>query len=157
MRAFIHSRLAPFKHASFRRYFLVQTLSMIGTWSHDLARAWIVVEMMGKAAALGLLMLSVALPTLILILQGGVLVDKLEVRRLMMATRATLAVSAVTLAALTEFGEIQLWHLLVFGFLEGVSWPLILLLSRPCGCGWSLEMTSSRPLPLCPPISTWRE
>ena len=119
MRAFIHSRLAPFKHASFRRYFLVQTLSMIGTWSHDLARAWIVVEMMGKAAALGLLMLSVALPTLILILQGGVLVDKLEVRRLMMATRATLAVSAVTLAALTEFGEIQLWHLLVFGFLEG--------------------------------------
>ncbi|MCB0386111.1 MAG: MFS transporter [Bdellovibrionales bacterium] len=119
MNAFLHSRLAPFKHSSFRRYFLVQTLSMIGTWSHDLARAWIVVEMMGKAAALGLLMLSVALPTFVLILQGGVLVDKLEVRKLMMVTRATLACSAIALAALTEFGTIQLWHLLAFGLLEG--------------------------------------
>ena len=119
MHPFLYSRLAPFRHASFRRYFLVQTLSMIGTWSHDLARAWIVVEMMGKAAALGLLMLSVAVPTFVLILQGGVLVDKIEVRKLMMLTRAILAVSALTLAALTEYGNIQLWHLLIFGFLEG--------------------------------------
>ncbi|MCB0362512.1 MAG: MFS transporter, partial [Bdellovibrionales bacterium] len=59
---FVANRFSPFKHSSFRRYFLVQTISMIGTWSHDLARAWIVVEMLGKAAALGLIMLSVALP-----------------------------------------------------------------------------------------------
>jgi len=120
MFSFFYSRLSPFRHSSFRRYFLVQSLSMIGTWSHDLARAWIVVEMMGKAAALGLLMLSVSLPTFVLILQGGVLVDKLEVRRLMMLTRGILAILALILAMLTEWGNLQLWHLLVFGFLEGV-------------------------------------
>ncbi|MCC7405997.1 MAG: MFS transporter [Bdellovibrionales bacterium] len=120
MIAFIHSRLAPFKHLSFRRYFMVQTLSMIGTWSHDLARAWIIVEMMGKAAALGLMLLAVALPTFLLILQGGVIVDKLEVRRVMFTTKAILACSAIALAAITEFGHIELWHLLVFGILEGL-------------------------------------
>jgi MFS family permease len=121
---FLATRFSPFKHASFRQFFLVQTISMVGTWSHELARAWIVVEMLGRAAALGLLMISVALPASFLILQGGVLVDRLEVRRVMIITRSILAISSLILAALTEFGHIQLWQLIVFGIIEGTVMSL---------------------------------
>lgn len=124
MLKFVTTRFSPFKHASFRRYFVVQTISMIGTWSHDLARAWIVVEMLGKATALGIIMLSVALPATFFILQGGVLVDRLEVRRVLFITRSILAVSSLVLAALTEFGHIQFWQLIVFGLIEGVVMSL---------------------------------
>lgn len=121
---FVANRFSPFKHSSFRRYFLVQTISMIGTWSHDLARAWIVVEMLGKAAALGLIMLSVALPASIFILYGGVLVDRLDTRKVMITTRSILAISSLALAALTEFGNIQMWQLVIFGFIEGTTMSL---------------------------------
>ncbi len=115
----ISSRLSPFRHQDFRRFFFVQTLSQVGTWSHELARAWIVIEIMGKAGALGMLMLAMALPAFLLILQGGVVVDRSDVRKTMMLTKALLAASALILAFMVEFTQIQFWHLLVFAMIEG--------------------------------------
>ncbi len=115
----LSSRLSPFRHQDFRRFFLVQTVSQVGTWSHELARAWIVIEIMGKAGALGLLMLAMAVPAFFLILHGGVVVDRSDVRRTMMLTKGLLAASALTLAFMVEFTQIQLWHLLVFALIEG--------------------------------------
>lgn len=120
MNQLLQSRLAPFRHKSFRRFFAAQTLSLTGTWSADLARAWLVISQFGNATALGGLMLATAIPGILLILHGGVLVDRIDVRRLMIATKAALGVIALTLAALTEFGHLQYWHLLIFAFLEGV-------------------------------------
>lgn len=119
MLIFLKSRLAPFKHRDFRYFFLAQTLSLAGQWSHDLARSWIILELMGKASALGVLLVATAIPSLIFILQGGVLVDRVNVKRIMMMTKGVLAVSAFVLAFLTEFSEIKFWMLLVFGMIEG--------------------------------------
>ncbi len=116
----LRSRLAPFKHVAFRRFFIAQTLSLSGSWASDLARAWIVVSQFGSATALGGLMLASALPGLFLMLHGGVLIDRVDVRRLMIITKTLLGFITLGLALLTEFGHIAYWHLLVFGFLEGV-------------------------------------
>jgi len=115
----LRSRLAPFKHTAFSRFFAAQTLSLTGSWAADLARAWLVVSQFGSATALGGLMLATAIPGLFLILHGGVLVDRVDVRRLMIITKTLLGFIALALAVLTEFGHIAYWHLLVFGFLEG--------------------------------------
>lgn len=114
------SRLKPFSHSNFRRFYFVQTLSTIGKWSHDLARAWIIVEMFGKAGALGTLLLATAVPSLFFILYGGVLVDKINVKGIFMVTSAFIGVASLVLAALVEYSEIQFWHLLVFGVIEGL-------------------------------------
>lgn len=120
MRDLLLSRLAPFKSGNFSRFYFVQTLSSIGKWSHDLARAWIVVEMFGKAGALGTLLLATAIPSMIFILYGGVLVDRVEVKRVFMATSFFLAVASMALAGITEFAQIEFWHLLIFGVIEGL-------------------------------------
>ncbi|MCB0410952.1 MAG: MFS transporter [Bdellovibrionales bacterium] len=111
--------MAPFRHRNFRYFFLVQTLSLSGQWSHDLARAWIVLELLGKASALGFLQMSIAIPSLIFILQGGILVDRANVKGIMMLTKCLLGVSALILAALTEFSEVKFWMLIIFGLIEG--------------------------------------
>ncbi|MCB9024676.1 MAG: MFS transporter [Bdellovibrionaceae bacterium] len=116
----LKSRLTPFQHKAFRNFFFVQALSLIGSWSHDLARAYIVIEMMGQAGALGSLMLAGAIPSLLLMMQGGVLVDRIDNRKLMMITKCILAVMSLALAFITEFSNIQLWQLLVFAIIEGV-------------------------------------
>ncbi len=119
MHQFLSTRLRPFQHVAFRRFFLVQTISLVGTWAHDLARAWIVLNLMGQAGALGSLLLATALPGLVLSLQGGVLADRFDVRRIMIATKTLLALLSLTLAFVAEFANIQMWHLLVFGIVEG--------------------------------------
>ncbi|MCB0391889.1 MAG: MFS transporter [Bdellovibrionales bacterium] len=115
----LKSRLTPFKHTAFRNFFIVQSVSLIGSWSHDLARAYIVIEMMGQAGALGSLMLAVAIPSLFLMMHGGVLVDRIDARRLMIFTKSLLAIASLILAFVTEYADIKMWHLLLFCFIEG--------------------------------------
>lgn len=119
MLKFFKNRFSPFKHRNFRYFFFVQTLSLTGQWSHDLARTWIILELMGKASSLGLLQLAIAIPALLFILHGGVVVDRSNIKKIMMVTKAILAVSAFALAYITEFPTIEFWMLLVFGVLEG--------------------------------------
>lgn len=120
MREIIKSRLSPFRNASFRNFFIAQTLSMIGSWSHDLARSWIIAEATGSSGALGNLNMAIAVPCLFLILQAGVLVDRTDVRKVIQWTKSILGVACLGLAALTEFGHLEVWHLLVFAVIEGI-------------------------------------
>src|SRR5689334_3412978 len=107
MREMLRARFAPFKNPDFRNFFLAQTLSLIGQWSHDLARSWIIVAATGSSGALGNLNLAIAVPCFFLILQGGVLVDRADIRKLIQGTKTLLGLSAIGLAFLTEFGTLQ--------------------------------------------------
>ncbi len=121
MRELLQSRLAPFKHKDFRRFFFVQSLSLIGTQSHELARAWIVVEMLKSATALGSLYMAIAIPSLFLILYGGVIVDRADVRKILLVTKVILAIAATTLAFAVEFTEPQFWYFLLYAIIEGLT------------------------------------
>ncbi len=120
MSELIKTRLAPFRNKSFRHFFIAQTLSMVGSWSHDLARSWIIAEATGSSGALGNLNMAIAVPCLFLILHAGVVVDRTDVRRVIQWTKTLLGVAALILAAITEFSHLQVWHLLVFGVVEGL-------------------------------------
>ncbi len=121
MSNFFSSRFRPFYNRNFRLFFVVQLFSMIGTMSHDLARSWIVIELLGKASALGTLQMSSALPSVLMILQAGVIVDRSDVRVIMMATKSFLAIVALGLAVITAFYHVEFWQLLVFGIIEGLT------------------------------------
>lgn len=119
MRELLKTRLAPFRNSSYRHFFIAQTLSLIGTWSHDLARSWIIAEATGSSGALGNLNMAVAVPCLFLILQAGVLVDRVDVRRLMQWTKSIMAIASLALAFITEFSQLHVWHLILFAVVEG--------------------------------------
>src|SRR5919198_6056531 len=54
-------------------------------------------------------------------LVGGVAADRFPRRRVLITTQSTLSVSAAVIAALTLSGLLQIWHLLAFGFIQGVA------------------------------------
>ena len=116
----LRARLAPFRNPHFRNFFLAQSLSLVGAWSHDLARSWLIIEATGSSGALGNLNMAIAVPCLFLILQGGVLVDRADVRRLILWTKSLLGISALILAALSEYSTLHVWHFMVFAVIEGV-------------------------------------
>lgn len=116
----IKMRLAPFRNRSFRHFFIAQTLSMVGSWSHDLARSWIIAEATGSSGALGNLNMAIAVPCLFFILQAGVIVDRSDVRRMIQWTKSLLGIASLILAAITEFSHLEVWHLLIFGVVEGI-------------------------------------
>ncbi len=116
---FLKNRFSPFKHRDFRLFFFAQSVSLIGVLAHEMARSWIIVDMMGRATDLGTLNLALAVPSLLLMPYGGFLVDRINVRSLMISTKALLALLSLGIAYVVEFNQIQMWMLVGFAITEG--------------------------------------
>lgn len=118
MRDFFVNRLSPFRSQNYRRFFMAQSMSLIGSMAHELARAWLIIQIMGDAQSLGLNLLLTALPGLYFIPKGGMLVDRRDVQKIMTQTKSVLGVMSLILAVLAFKGYIEFWHLVLYGLIE---------------------------------------
>lgn len=106
---------------NYRRYFLGQSVSVIGTWMQRVAQDWLVLTLTGSGVALGI---STALqfgPMLVLGLWGGAVVDRVDRRRLIIGTQAVQAVLAAALAVLTLTGLVELWMVYALALALGLT------------------------------------
>jgi MFS family permease len=108
------------KHRNFRLYFASHAVSFAGTWMQQIAAYWLVLELTDSPLAVGGLALAQLLPVTLLGLLVGQLIDRVDVRRLLLVTESTLAGVALTLALLTLTGAVEVWHLYALGALQGV-------------------------------------
>jgi MFS family permease len=80
---------------NFRLYFFGQALSLVGTWVQQVAMSWITYRVTGSAFMLGLIAFSGQIPNLLLAPVGGLLADRLNRRKLLVATQVVaMAVAA---------------------------------------------------------------
>jgi len=84
-------------------------------------RGYLVYQITGRESALALIMLSVALPMLVVAPIGGVIADRVDKRTLMIW--AQVAVFALNLinTVLIAMGVIEFWHLMVLSTLSGIA------------------------------------
>jgi MFS family permease len=106
--------------------FLVgQFISVIGTWMQNTAQPYLAYRISGRPLDLGLIGFASTLPTLLLALPAGVLVERWDKRRTVIIFQSFMAVQAFGLAALTFSGRIQIWHIgllaLIFGIASAVE------------------------------------
>src|SRR5215212_10911960 len=94
---------------NFRMFFIGHAVSVIGTWMQRVAQDWLVLQLSDSAVAVGVATALQFLPTLLLGLWGGVLVDRWDRRRTIMATQAVSAILAAALAVVTLTGIVELW------------------------------------------------
>ena len=80
---------------------------------------WLIYEITGSALSLGYIGLATGIPPIILNLAGGVAADKMDQRRLIVVTQLVIAGLIVALGVITSMGLVEMWHLLVIGFLTG--------------------------------------
>jgi len=94
---------------NYRLYMTGQVISMIGTWMQSVAQAWLVLKLGQSGTALGLVAAAQFLPVLLLSPWGGLLADRFDKRRILLATQAGLGVLAVLLGVLTVTHSVRLW------------------------------------------------
>jgi MFS family permease len=100
--------------------FLVgQFISLIGTWMQNTVQPYLAYRMTGSAFDLGLIAFSATLPTLLLALPGGVLVERMDKRKVVILMQVIEMVQAFLLAYLALAGRIQIWHLISLSFVLG--------------------------------------
>jgi MFS family permease len=118
------NRFNPFRvlvtHANFRRFWVGQTLSLVGTWMQSMALGWLALELSNNAFIVGLVSAAGSLPILLLSLHAGVLVDRSDKLKLVKIAQTLLLMEAVLLWWLTWTGHINIPMLLVLALFGGV-------------------------------------
>jgi MFS family permease len=105
--------LSSLKHRDFRLLFFGTSLSHAGDFIQAMAQSWLVWTMTGSPFLLGLVGFCQALPRLLLGAVGGAIVDRVERRRLLIATQVSAMIQAFLFWALVYFEQIQFWHVLI--------------------------------------------
>lgn len=75
----------------------------------------------GRPLDLGLIGFASTLPTLIIALPAGVLVERLDKRKTVITMQAVMLVQAFLLGILTLTGKIQIWHIALLAFILGCA------------------------------------
>jgi len=110
---------ASLRHRNYRLFFSGQVVSVTGTWMQRVAQAWLVFQLTHSPVAVGILALAQFLPFSIFGLFAGVLVDRVDARRAVIATQATAMALASLIAALALSGVVQAWQVYLVAFLMG--------------------------------------
>lgn len=105
----------------FTLFWVGQFVSLTGTWMQATTQPYLAYELTGRPFDLGLIGFAATLPTLFLALPAGVLVERLDKRKTVIALQAIMMLQALTLAALTLTGMVQLWHILVLALILGTA------------------------------------
>lgn len=116
-----HATFASMSIPNYRRYTAGQAISLIGTWMQTVAQSWLVLTLTHSATAVGFAVALQTIPVLLLGPYAGVVADRVDKRRLMIALQSMMGVLALALGLLTITGVVQAWHVYVLAVLLGLN------------------------------------
>ncbi|MBO0790362.1 MAG: MFS transporter [Ktedonobacteraceae bacterium] len=116
----IPSSLRPLTHKNFGFFWLGAFLSSVGFWIQSVGQGWQVLKLTNSPLLLGLVSFASLAPNMILSLFGGVMVDRLNRRTVLLVTQMVYMSTALVLGILTSLGMIAVWHILVVAVMNGI-------------------------------------
>lgn len=117
------ARVTTFTSLRTRNYlwfWLGMVASFAGLQMQIVARGWLVYEITGSPLALGLVSAAFGVPILLFSLFGGVVVDRVQKRNLLIVTHAFNGIITLFIAILITTGAIQVWHLMAAAVFTGI-------------------------------------
>ena len=112
---------AAFAVPNYRRYYGGQSISLIGTWMQMTAQSWLVLSLTHSATWLGLVVALQTLPVLVLGPYGGVIADRVDKRKLMVALQTAMGAQALVLGLLTVTGMVTVAEIGILAALLGFN------------------------------------
>jgi MFS family permease len=106
---------------NYRLFWIGQLVSLTGSWMQFTAQAWLVLILTPSPFAVGLVTTLQWLPVTLFSLVGGVLIDRMDRHRLLIATQTAAMVTALVFGALVGLNIIKLWHIYVLALLQGCT------------------------------------
>ncbi|MFJ7902169.1 MFS transporter [Streptomyces sp. NPDC096198] len=114
-------RLAPLRIQAFRRYGLANLVSATGSAMAPLALAYSVIGQGAGAGSLGLVLALNAVPTILFLLAGGVLADRLSRSRMLFLGNLLAAAAQGVLAATVGSGLATTASIALCGLVSGIA------------------------------------
>jgi len=115
-------------HRNYRLFFSGQGISLIGTWMQQIAMNWLVYRLTQSAFLLGVVGFSSRIPTFVFASFAGVLADRWNRHRALVATQTLSTIQALILAALVLTGMVSIWHVILLslslGFINAFDIPI---------------------------------
>ena len=108
------------RHRNFQLFFFGQSISVIGNWMTRLATSWLVYRLTHSVLLLGVVSFAGQIVSFLLGPFAGVWVERLNRRKLLVATQAFAAVQSLALAALTLTHVITLPEIIALIALQGI-------------------------------------
>lgn len=113
---------------NYRLYWSGQVVSLVGTWMQQVSLPWLVLALGGSPIQLGFVAMLQFGPAMVLAPFGGVVADRIDKRRAMMATQVAASAQAFILFLLTATGVVEIWMVMLMalwlGLVNAVDMPL---------------------------------
>ena len=111
----------PLKIRDFRLLWIGETVSLLGDGLYFVALAWQVYELSNAPTALSAVGLAWTAPMLVFLLLSGVLTDRFDRRRILIASDVIRGVAIIAIGLLSVTGRLELWHMFVLVAVYGVG------------------------------------
>ncbi|MGB6198946.1 MAG: MFS transporter [Candidatus Acidiferrales bacterium] len=108
------------RHRNFQLFFGGQFISLIGTWMQIIAEAWLVYRLTGSSLLLGAVGFAGRIPIFLLAPVGGLVADRWNRQKVVIATQSASMVVAFTLAGLALAHRLTVWEIMLLAALMGV-------------------------------------
>ncbi|HEV3497382.1 MAG TPA: MFS transporter [Actinomycetes bacterium] len=106
---------------NFRLFLFGHLVSSTGTWMQQVGQDWLVLRLTDAPLPLGITLALQFAPMLAFGAWAGLVADRADKRRLLLATQTAMAVLALVLGTLTATGAVRLWMVYVLALLLGVA------------------------------------
>jgi MFS family permease len=132
------------RNPNYKRYFIGQVISLSGTWAQNIGLGWLVLKLSNDSGvAIGVVTAMQFVPVLLFGLWAGLLADRFDKRRFIVATQIALAALALILAAVDLTGVVNLPMVYGLAFLFGVATAC----DTPARLSFVVEMVGPTDLP----------
>lgn len=108
------------KHHNYRKFFIGQCISLIGTWMQRTALVWLVYRLTNSITLLGIVDFAGHIPSLFITPFAGVLLDRFNRYKIVIAAQVFAMVQAFILAYLVLTEQIVTWHIIALNFMLGL-------------------------------------
>jgi MFS family permease len=108
------------KYPNYRLYFIGQSVSLIGTWMQRMAVSWLVYRLTGSAFMLGMVTFASQIPTFLLSPYGGVISDRYNRYKILLATQIAAMIQAAVLAVMVLSGVYNMPAILILSVILGI-------------------------------------
>ena len=97
-------------------------VSNVGSWMQGIAQGWLLFELTSSPFYLGLFSSLRMVMLLSFFILGGILSDRIDRRKVMLAIQWISALTALALALLVSTQTIRVWHIFVLGAITSTTW-----------------------------------
>lgn len=113
------------RHINYRYLWFGTVFMSAGQWVQQVTLGWLLYDLTGSSVLLGLLNGLRAVPFLVVSPIAGVIADRMDRRKILLAMECLLMLTAAGMGFLAASGYLHVWHVFVFTLVSSIAWSFV--------------------------------